>query len=93
MWPLSIPQKIILTIGATIFIACCLFPPWVYTYKEEAIYSEESAGYSLIFNPPPKERYSSVAGGVKLDAARLVLQISMISIATGVGFVLTYKKS
>ena len=77
-------QKKIIIIGATTIIICCFFPPWIHTFNAKGIYSEESAGYSLLTTPPVKKR-DNVRFGVKLDISRLLLQIFMISITTGVG--------
>ena len=81
----------ILIIGIILILACCLFPPWVHTYKARSIYSEESAGYSLIVEPP-KKKYDSQRYGVKLDTTRLLLQIFIVSLATGAGVLLTKNK-
>ena len=80
-------QRKIISIGAFVLIVCCLFPPWVYTVKHRDIYSEESAGYSLILSPPEKKG-DSAANGVKLDVTRILLQIFMISVATSVSVLL-----
>ncbi len=84
-------QKKILTIGVIVILVCCLFPPWVHTFKAKSIHSEESAGYALIVSPPSKKR-NSVGFGVKLDISRLLLQIFIISIATGAGALLVKEK-
>ena len=77
-------QKKIIIIGVILLIACCLFPPWIYTFKANGIYSEESAGYSLFINPPAKKT-NNPKFGVKLDTSRLLLQFFMVSISTGLG--------
>lgn len=76
-------QKKLIIIGAILIFVCCLFPPWLRTYKAESIYSERSIGYALITSPPKAGK--SVRFGVKLDVSRLLLQIFIISIATGTG--------
>jgi len=81
----------ILTIGIIVVLVCCLFPPWVHTFKAKSIYSEESAGYSLIVYPPQRKS-NNPRFGVKLDTSRLLLQIFIISIATGAGVLLTKRK-
>ena len=83
-------QKKILTIGVVVILICCLFPPWVHTFKAKSIYSEESAGYAPIISPPSKKQ-NSVGFGVKLDISRLLLQIFIIFIATGAGALLVSK--
>ena len=84
-------QKKILITGIILILACCLFPPWVHTFKAKSIYSEESAGYSLIVNPPQRKN-NDLRFGVKLDTSRLLLQIFIISIATGAGVLLIKRK-
>lgn len=91
MLTLSKIQKSIILIGGVSLVLCCLIPPWVYTFKSESTYSQEPAGYSLIFDPPWKKR-DGFAHGVKLDTARILLQIFMISVATGAGVILSYTK-
>jgi len=77
-------QKTIILIGAAALITSCLFPPWVYTFKNERVSSEEPAGYSLILDPPAR-RNSYYAHGVKIDISRISLQFFAILISTGVG--------
>jgi hypothetical protein len=90
MSPLNKSQKKILTIGIIVTLVCCVFPPWVRTYKATSTYSERSIGYALIISPP--RAGSSMRVGVKLDTSRLLLQIFIISIATGAGVLLTKRK-
>lgn len=85
-------QKKILITGIILILACSLFPPWVHTFKAKGTYSEESAGYSLIISPPARKISDNVRFGVKLDTSRLLLQIFIISIATGAGVLFTKRK-
>jgi len=85
-------QKKVVIIGFVAIILCCAFPPWIHTYKAEGVYSEESAGYSLLMHPPSRKK--SFRFGVKLDTSRLLLQIFMVSLTTGFGiFISKDKKS
>lgn len=83
-------QKKILIAGIIIILVCCLFPPWVRTYKAESIYSERSAGYALIILPP--QTGNSIRFGIKLDTSRLLLQLFIVSIATGAGVLISKDK-
>lgn len=76
------PKKILIA-GIVIILVCCLFPPWICTYKAESRYSENPAGYALIISPPDPE--SSNRFGIKLDTSRLLLQLFIVFIATGAG--------
>ena len=74
-------------------ILCCAFPPWIHTFKAEGIYSEESAGYSLLIDPPSRKK-ANIRFGVKLDTSRLLLQVFMVFFTTGFGiFISKDKKS
>ena len=92
MGPVNKLQRLIIVVGAIAILACCLFPPWVHTFKAEGIYSEESAGYSLLISPPARKS-KSVKFGIKLDSSRLLLQIFIITISTGLGVFLSHKKA
>ena len=83
-------QKKILITGIVLIIVCCLFPPWVRTYRASLTYSERSIGYSLIISPPKVGARLNL--GVKLDSSRLLLQIFIISLATGAGVLLAKEK-
>lgn len=45
-------QKKVIGICVIVVVLMGLCPPWVYTFKAKSTYSEESAGYHLIFSPP-----------------------------------------
>lgn len=83
-------QKKILIAGIIIILVCCLFPPWVRTYKAQSTYSERSAGYALIISPPRTR--NSMRFGIKLDTSRLLLQLFIVSIATGAGVLISKDK-
>ena len=84
-------QKKILIAGIVIILVCCLFPPWVRTYKAESTYSERSAGYALIISPPqPPGIFGSF--GIKFDISRSLLQLFIVSIATGTGVLISKDK-
>ena len=82
-------QKKIFIAGIIIILVCCLFPPWVRTYKAKSTYSERSAGYALIISPP---RTGNIRFGIKLDTSRLLLQLFIVSIATGAGVLISKDK-
>lgn len=85
-------QKIIASIGLIAIVLSCLIPPWTYTFNAEGIYSEKPAGYSHLWYPPEPER-SHRAFGLKVDMARLSIQILLFSIASIFGiFLFTTKK-
>jgi GYF domain 2 len=63
--PASIPsgktlmqkRKLILVLGVVAFLACGIFPPWVYVMNNEGLHSQTDAGYGLILTPPaPRDR-------------------------------------
>ena len=83
-------QKKILIAGIIIILVCCLFPPWVRTYKAQSTYSERSAGYALIISPP--QTRNNMRFGIKLDTSRLLLQLFIVSIATGAGVLISKNK-
>jgi len=84
-------QKKVVIIGFVAIILCCAFPSWIHTYKAEGVYSEESAGYSLLIDPPSRKK-DNIRFGVKLDTSRLLLQIFMVSLATGFGIFISKDK-
>lgn len=81
-------QRIISLAGITVIVLMGLFPPWTYTYKYEATYSERPAGYSFIA-APLSPRISSLSAGIKLDLSRLLIQWAITIAALGFGVLLT----
>ena len=78
-------QRKILIAGIVIIFLMGLFPPWLYTFKRDSIYSENSAGYHFIIDgPKPK----SLPYGIKIDFSRLFLQCLLVIVATGLGIFL-----
>ncbi len=63
-------QAKILTIGLGVIAAMGLFPPWVQTWGPNAD-SVASAGYSLIFTPPPRK---GEGYGLQIDLLTLSIQ-------------------
>lgn len=84
-------QKIIIIIGALSIIILCLFPPWIYTFNGMGIHSEKPAGYAFIIHPPSPEK-DTVAFGVRIDAPRLFIQLSIAIVATSLSVFLTTNK-
>ncbi len=83
---LNTNQKIILSAGAALIVVMALFPPWMYTFSGQSIYSDEPAGYSFIASPPERSyRYSPLVSGVKLDAVRLSVQSLGVLALTAIG--------
>ena len=72
-------RKLILVLGAVAFLACGIFPPWVYVMDNEGLHTQADAGYGLIIAPPsprgrtdlpfPSELYSS-----KVEISRLGIE-------------------
>jgi hypothetical protein len=85
-------QKRLIIVGVLVFILAGLFPPWIYTLHVNRIDTEKPAGYAPIFDPPSPEKYNKYYG-IKLDVSRLAVQWIIIISATGLGLLLTYKKS
>ena len=83
-------QKKILIAGIVIIFLMGLFPPWLYTFKRNSIYSERTAGYSFIMDSPTP-KLKSIANGIKLDFSKLFLQWFLVVIATGLGIYLSKK--
>jgi hypothetical protein len=71
----------ILIIAAAIFVLMGIFPPWIYTFDNRSIHSENPAGYALISEPPDPEEYK-VQYGVRLDTSRLIVQWLVLLVAT-----------
>ena len=81
--PVKIRKKIII-LGATAFILSSLFPPWVFTFTHPrgGGVSEKSAGYHLIFYPPPPSSKRNInLYGVEIDFVRLLIQWAVIGVA------------
>ena len=89
MTDLNKKQNKILKIGLAAILLCCLFPPWTSTYKVKALHVMRSEGYSFIAFPP--EKYS-IRYNIKLDVTRLLLQLFIVSVATGGGIILNKEK-
>jgi hypothetical protein len=79
-------QMKIFIVSAAIFVVMGAFPPWIYTFDNRSIHSENPAGYALITEPPDPEEYK-VQYGVRLDNSRLIVQWLVLLAAT-VGAVL-----
>jgi len=89
MADLNKKQNKILKFGMAAILLCCLFPPWTSTYKSSTLHKVRSEGYSFIASPPKGQSYRH---NVKLDVSRLLLQLFIVSIATGGGIVISKKK-
>ncbi|MCP3669819.1 MAG: hypothetical protein GY814_05200 [Gammaproteobacteria bacterium] len=85
-------QKTLIIAGVLVFILAGSFPPWLYTLHVNRIDTEKPAGYAPIFDPPNPEKNDHYHG-IKLDASRLVVQWLVIIAGTGLGLLLTCKKS
>ena len=73
-------RKLILVLGVVAFLACGVFPPWVYVMDNEGLHSQTDAGYGLIFTPPaPRGRpdlpfVSEPLYSSKVDMSRLGIE-------------------
>jgi hypothetical protein len=77
-------QRKILIAGIALIAAMAVFPPWTYTFRYQSTYSEEPAGYSFIADPPsPKSTRRT--DGVKIDIARLSVQVVAVLALMGIG--------
>ena len=91
-------QKAVILIGVVIILVMGIFPPWIYVYhravsmsgKGVDIFSEKSAGYVLVFKPPPPEKESEPYG-IRLDSNRLLAQWAMVILAV-IGLTLVFQK-
>ena len=77
-------QRKILIAGIALIATMAVFPPWTYTFRYQSTYSEEPAGYSFIADPPsPKSTRRT--DGVKIDIARLSVQVVAVLALMGIG--------
>lgn len=81
---IQMKQRKILIAGVALIALMALFPPWTYTFKYQSTYSEEPAGYSFIADPP-RPRATRRTDGVKLDIARLTVQVVAVLALMGIG--------
>lgn len=89
-------QKELLVYGAVVMLAMVAFPPWVRitqhvtpAFDKSAVQTEtqESAGYSWLFEPPKANNQPSWGYGsyesVKIDFGRLVVQWATVAFVLG----------
>ena len=88
---LNSTQRAVLLAGIAVIVLMGVFPPWTYTFKSRATYSEEPAGYSFIASPPSR-RGNNLMHGVKIDMPRLVIQWVLAIAASGFGVLVTTKQ-
>lgn len=89
MAELNKKQNKILKFGLAAILLCCLFPPWMSTYKSKTSHRVRSEGYNFITTPPKAPSYQH---SVNLDVSRLLLQLFVVSVATGGGIIISKKK-
>ena len=89
---LNSKQIKIVIISTALFIGMGLYPPWVNTFDAKTTHSEKPAGYALIVQPPKPEK-DSYPYGVRLDAARFLVQWLTLLIATAGMLLLTNKST
>ena len=87
-------DQTIMIIAAVLFIAACLFPPWEYTADHNGnngFHTRKPARYSLIFTPPNPENDSPLFG-VQIDISRLIIEMVVIGVTTGLILFVRQKK-
>ncbi len=102
---LNIKQKVIILITALTIALMELYPPWIYEFPE--ISWAHSAGYHIIFNPPPPKSPEEIQNisrpasravnqpsrfKVSLDYKRLIAQDAVL-LLIAIGMVVILKKS
>ncbi len=76
-------RKIIVASAALAFLVAGLFPPWVQTVDLNTTHTQTDAGYAFLLSPPVPKEYS-YAIGMRLDNARLQLEMACV-LAASVG--------
>jgi hypothetical protein len=89
---LNTKQRRLIWVGIVIIAIMGVFPPWTHTFKNHLTYSEVPAGYCFIASPPNKLIPSSIFSGVKVDMARLLVQLIGTMIILSLGLLATAKR-
>lgn len=77
--------------GAALTLAC-VFPPWIYTFQARGISQvQKPAGYDFLLTPPAPER-STPLFGVSVDIPRLGVELLVIAVIGGAGFLTVSRK-
>lgn len=75
--------KWVIGIGVLLFMLSALYPPWVFIDRPGAgSFSENNAGYSILFNPP-ENNDNREHHGVRLDLKRLGVEWACIVAIAG----------
>lgn len=77
---LSRRQLMTLWLGVAATVLMAVFPPWEHTYNAGVVRASRPGDYHPIFAPPvPMGGHN----GVRIDAARLMLQVLAVATVTG----------
>jgi hypothetical protein len=77
---MNILQRIILGMGAILIALCLLFPPWMYTEKDQFI---KPGPYSFLSNPP----VNSTTYTLTIDPSRLFLELVAIFVVFSILYI------
>ena len=89
-------KKLVLVIGAVVFLACGIFPPWSFVPGAEGTYGQKNAGYGMLFSPPLPRGHPELEGldsmyYSKIDMSRLGIEWACVCALAAVAWVLAPK--
>ncbi len=81
----------IIAFAVLVVLAMALYPPWVQTYTRQGMTpSQRPAGYAALWDPP--EMPGSRLVGLRLDIARLGVQIIAVAAGTALLILITDRR-
>ena len=81
----------IIALALLVVLAMALYPPWVQTYTRQGMTpSQRPAGYAALWDPP--EVGPVVSRGLRLDIARLSVQIIALAAGTALLILITDRR-